>query len=84
MKKRRPKPHQKRQAKDKRTAAEQEARFEEARKIVAAGVCPICGTRLVRNNALPGWYQCGAFGEPYMREPEFHDLQKCSFQAFTE
>lgn len=56
----------------------------EAGKIVATGICPQCGTTLVRNLALAGWWQCGAYGEPSFRRPEHKDRAHCSFQTFTE
>jgi hypothetical protein len=56
----------------------------ENQAIVATGVCPQCGTELKRNSAMAGWFQCGAFGEPYFRKPGHKKLPKCSFQCFTE
>ena len=32
---------------------------QEAQEIVATGKCPKCGTKLVRNSSILGWYQCG-------------------------
>ena len=55
-----------------------------AQAIVSTGVCPQCGSKLERNLALTGWWQCGAHGEPYMRKPEFRALPHCSFQTFTK
>lgn len=57
---------------------------QEARKIVAAGKCPVCETPLRRNLALSGWWQCGAYGEPQFRLAEHRDLPHCTFQTFTE
>jgi ssDNA-binding Zn-finger/Zn-ribbon topoisomerase 1 len=56
----------------------------EASKIVATGKCPECGTGLVRNLALTGWWQCGAYGEPGFRKAEYKDLPHCGFQTFTD
>lgn len=67
-------------ARDERIAACHAA----ARIIVAKGVCPDCGTKLIRNFGLTGWWQCGAYGVDYMRKPEFKALPHCSFQCFTE
>ena len=58
--------------------------LERARAIVATGVCPDCGTKLVRNSSLAGWWQCGASASEAMRAPEFRGLPMCSFQVFTE
>lgn len=52
--------------------------------VVAAGKCPQCGTGLVRNLALAGWWQCGAYASGTFRRPEYRDLPSCSFQTFTE
>ena len=51
-----------------------EAIHAESQLIVDKGVCPECGGKLVRNLALPGWYQCEFFGSG----------DSCSFQLFTE
>ena len=56
----------------------------EARAIVKTGVCPDCGTKLIRNNSLKGWWQCGAFPCDEMRREEFAGLPKCDFQTFTD
>lgn len=56
----------------------------EAAAIVATGVCPDCGTPLVRNSAIAGWWQCGAYACESHRRPEYRGLPKCSFQIFTE
>ena len=56
---------------------------EEARAIVKTGVCPDCGTKLVRNNSIAGWWQCGAFACEEMRKNEFAGLPNCNFQCFT-
>lgn len=56
----------------------------EAARIVATGKCPDCGTGLVRNLALAGWWQCGGVGAPGFRKPGFENAPACSFQTFTE
>lgn len=56
----------------------------EAARVVATGTCPQCGTALVRNLALAGWWQCGAYGTPSFRRPEHRTLASCMFQTFTE
>ena len=61
-----------------------ERRLEKAKQIVATGQCPQCGTRLVHNSALAGWWQCGAYACEAMRKPEFRGLPSCSFQIFTQ
>jgi hypothetical protein len=60
-----------------------EKRLEKARAIVATGKCPECGTALIHNSAITGWWQCGAYASPGLRKPEFRELPKCSFQIFT-
>lgn len=56
----------------------------EARKVVATGTCPQCGSRLRRNLSLAGWWQCGRLGADTHREPEFRGQPTCNFQTFTE
>lgn len=56
----------------------------EAAVIVSKGACPRCNTVLVRNNALAGWWQCGAYGAERFRKPEHTNLPSCNFQIFTE
>jgi len=52
-----------------------------AQKIVSKGVCPDCGTKLYRNLALSGWYQCGHFGAVgFQKEPG----PVCHFQTFYD
>lgn len=59
-----------------------EARFAEARRIVGAGRCPLCGRPLRRNLSLAGWYQCEQFGaEGFRKDPA---APSCPFQTFTE
>jgi len=55
-----------------------------ARAIVATGTCPDCGTALIRNSALAGWWQCGAYATASHRQPAFVGLPACGFQTFTE
>jgi hypothetical protein len=55
-----------------------------ARAIVATGTCPDCGTALIRNTALAGWWQCGAYATASHRRPAFAGLPSCAFQTFTE
>lgn len=61
-----------------------ERRLEKARAIVATGKCPDCGTALVSNSAITGWWQCGAYACEAMWKPEFKGLPKCNFQIFTQ
>lgn len=49
-----------------------------AKSIVAIGKCPECGTKLVRNNALQGLWQCGR------NVPGNAGTTGCPFQCFTE
>lgn len=62
--------------------AKSEARYDEASAHVARGTCPHCGTKLVRNLSLTGWWQCGAYGAVGFKgdKTATHD---CSFQCFT-
>lgn len=55
----------------------------EAAAVVEKGTCPCCGTALVRNLALTGWWQCGAYATDSHRKPEHRGLPSCSFQCFT-
>jgi hypothetical protein len=55
-----------------------------AAAIVAGGRCPDCGAGLVRNLALAGWWQCGAYAAESHRRPEYRGLPACGFQTFTE
>ena len=54
--------------------------IRKAKLVVDTGKCPQCGSPLVRNTALAGWWQCGQFG--------IHPLDPrnpaCSYQTFTE
>ncbi len=60
-----------------------ERRLEKARAVVATGKCPECGTALVCNSAITGWWQCGAYACEAMRKSEFKGLPPCNFQIFT-
>lgn len=51
---------------------------------VQRGTCPDCGTKLIRNTSLAGWFQCGAYACEAMRKPEFIGLPSCGFQCSTE
>lgn len=54
----------------------------EARKIVATGICPRCGSELRRNLSIIGWWQCEQFGaETHRARPQD---PACNFQTFTE
>ena len=55
------------------------ARLTAAHNLVKTGACPICGTKLYRNNSMTGWWQCGHFGaEGFQKEAGAH----CDFQIF--
>lgn len=49
--------------------------------VVARGVCPVCGTALVRNSSMENWWQCGGYAAPSHRRPEHKDAPKCNFQV---
>lgn len=67
---------QKAELKTKRMAA-----LRALRAIVKAGRCPLCQTRLYRNLALSGWYQCGHLGaEGFQKETG----PACNFQFFYD
>lgn len=55
-----------------------------AQQVVATGQCPLCGTGLVRNLALTGWWQCGGYATGTHRQPQFAGVAKCDFQTFKE
>jgi ribosomal protein L37AE/L43A len=63
-------------------AARREAQYAEARRIVATGTCPQCGTKLRRNLSLTGWWQCAQLGAEGFRLDS--SKPSCSFQTFTE
>lgn len=54
----------------------------EADKVIATGKCPCCGTGLVRNLAITGWWQCGGYASEGFRHKGFENAPKCSFQVF--
>jgi hypothetical protein len=62
--------------------AKREARYAEARAVVANGVCPCCGAKLRRNLSLTGWWQCGQYGAVGFRADD--SKPGCSFQTFTQ
>lgn len=55
-----------------------------ARRVVATGKCPDCGSPLRRNSALAGWWQCAGYGQPEYRRAEDRAVPHCLFQTFTE
>ncbi len=63
---------------------EREERLNEARRIVATGKCPKCGTALKANTSITGWWQCEASINPEFRKPENRTKPPCSFQCFTQ
>ena len=50
-------------------------------KILAAGKCPRCGSKLKRNLAITGWWQCAQFGAEGFRARKHEP--SCNFQAFV-
>lgn len=62
--------------------ARMEAARAEARRIVATGCCPECGSKLRRNTSIAGWWQCDQLGSTQFRaRPQD---PPCNWQAFTE
>jgi hypothetical protein len=59
-----------------------EARYEEARKIVASSICPKCGSGLRHNLSILGWWQCEQYGAEGFRKDD--SKPSCSFQTFTQ
>lgn len=55
--------------------------IEQAIKIVNTNCCPQCGSKIRRNLALSGWYQCEQFGADGFRKDS--SLPECSWQTFT-
>lgn len=53
----------------------------EVQSIVSTGRCPLCGSRLRRNLALAGWWQCSQFGAVGFRQDD--RKPDCSWQGFT-
>lgn len=54
----------------------------ETRAVVSAGKCPCCGSKVVRNLSLTGWWQCEQYGSEQFRARPEED--PCSWQGFTE
>jgi len=75
-----------RDARECRACAKQriQACIDAVRAIVAAGKCPDCGTGLVRNSGIAGWWQCGAYATESFRQPQYRGLPPCHWQGFTE
>jgi len=61
--------------------AKRMARHVEAQRITAHGMCPDCGTKLYRNLALSGWWQCGRRGAPGFQKEAG---PACDFQLFYD
>ena len=57
--------------------------LSEAKAIVSDNKCPRCGAKLVRNNALAGWFQCVQYGT-WKKTHGSVQLPDCGFQCFTE
>ena len=56
-------------------------RLKDNQNILKTGVCPRCGTKLVRNNSMTGWWQCGHVGSPgFQAVPG----PPCDFQFFYD
>jgi ribosomal protein L37AE/L43A len=62
--------------------AQQAELHAQARAVVATGTCPRCGSKLVRNLALAGWWQCEQYGAVTHRARP--DDPQCGFQTFTD
>lgn len=63
-------------------AAAAEARLVEIRRVVASGVCPLCGAGLRRNTSITGWWSCEQNGAPDFRARPADP--PCAWQGFTE
>ena len=61
-----------------------DAFHKEAIELVKTGKCPQCGSKLVRNSAIAGWWQCSCYGNWKEVFKENKDRPDCSFQCFTE
>jgi hypothetical protein len=61
--------------------AKSDLRYAAVRTIVAAGICPTCGSKLRRNLALTGWWQCAQYGAEGFRADS--SKPACSWQDFT-
>lgn len=57
------------------------AAYAETLRVVTSGKCPKCGSKLVRNSALTGWWQCEQFGSEQFRARPSD--APCSWQGFT-
>jgi NMD protein affecting ribosome stability and mRNA decay len=62
-------------------AKEREARLQHNQAIVQTGLCPDCGSKLKRNCAMSGWWQCEQFGSEQFRARP--NAPECNFQVFT-
>ena len=69
------------QAEQAAAKAREDARYEEARRIVVTGKCPDCGAKLHRNLSLTGWWQCSQLGAVGFRADP--TKPSCPFQTFT-
>lgn len=52
-------------------------------QLMSNAECPSCGTKLVKDTALSGRYECGAWPCDAFRQPEFVGLPSCDFQCFV-
>lgn len=55
---------------------------EETRRVVASGICPICGSGLRRNSSMTGWWQCEQYGAVGFRKDS--TKPDCNWQGFTQ
>lgn len=53
----------------------------ETMAVVQSGVCPCCGSKVKRNLALTGWWQCSQYGSDGFRAD--NSKPQCSWQGFT-
>jgi hypothetical protein len=58
------------------------AQLRENLAIVRRGTCPTCGTKLYRNLALTGWFQCGHLGAPGFKAEA--SSENCDYQMFYD
>jgi len=61
--------------------AHMQALRDKATAIVNHGLCPHCGKELVKNNALPGWWQCSGYG--VQNGEALGSGSRCLFQCFS-
>lgn len=54
---------------------------QEAQAVVQSGKCPCCGSKVKRNLAIAGWWQCEQYGAPGFRARD--NEPSCSWQGFT-